>query len=144
MSDDQLVAAFEELTVEPRTFHHAEHVRLAFVYLRRHGLFETLVRYTNGLRRLVEHLGAPDKYNETVTCGLVVLIHERMAERSSADDWHAFAAANPDLLVWKGGAFFDYYDEDVLASDSARRMFVLPRRRVPHALGAASDAGVPA
>lgn len=126
MSDDELIEAFEGLTLAPGAFHHADHVHLAFAYLRRHELFEGLERYRMGLKRFTAHVGASDKYHETVTCALVILIHERMIEGSESDDWGAFAAANPDLLDWKNGTFFTYYDRDVMHSDTARTTFVLP------------------
>ena len=56
---------------------------------------------------------------------LLVLIHERMA-LAPGQTWPAFAAANPDLLEWRDGAFFRYYGEEVLESDLARDVFVLP------------------
>jgi hypothetical protein len=128
MTDEQLIAGFETLDLASGSFHHADHVRLAFAYLRRYDLFESMSRYRVGLKRFATHAGAPGKYHETVTCALLLLIHERMAADSSPDDWAAFALANPDLLEWKGGAFFDYYDVDVLESDLARETFVLPHR----------------
>ena len=127
ISDEQLVRAFETLALEPSRFGHAEHVRVAFAMLREHGLLETLRRYSDGLRRLTEHHGAGDKYHETVTWGLVVLIHERLALADPAVDWRAFADANPDLLRFRDGAFFDHYGPDILTSEVARRTFVLPR-----------------
>jgi len=133
MTDEQLLTDFEALNLAPGSFHHAEHVRLAFAYLRRYDLFESMSRYRVGLKRFATHAGAPGKYHETVTCALMILIHERMAADSSADDWAAFAHANGDLMEWKGGAFFDYYDVDVLDSNLARKTFVLPRRALAEA-----------
>lgn len=129
MTDQELLVAFEQRTIRPGAFHHAEHVRVAFAYLQRYDLFEALARYRDGLRRFAVHAGAPEKYHETVTCALVVLIHERMAASPEYSQWEDFAAANPDLLDWKDGVFFDYYDRSVLDSPVARRTFVLPGPR---------------
>lgn len=129
MTDQQLVAAFEDRTFKADTFHHAEHVRVAYLYLQRYDLFETLARYRDGLKRLAAWAGFPQKYHETVTCALVVLINERMLARPDLERWDDFAAANPDLLTWKDGVFFDYYDTSVLDSPVARATFVLPRPR---------------
>ena len=101
MTDQELLEAFERRTIRPGAFHHAEHVRVAFAYLQRYDLFESLTRYRDGLRRLAAHAGAPEKYHETVTCA----------------------------LDWKDGVFFDYYDRSVLDSPVARRTFVLPGPR---------------
>ena len=126
MTEAQLIESFEDLTLDPATFRHAEHVRLAWAYLRRHDLFGALERYRSGLKRLAAHHGAPRKYHETVTCGLLVLIHERMARRPDCDTWDGFVESNPDVLRWLDGAFFEYYRPEVLQSELARRTFVLP------------------
>ncbi len=132
MSETELIERFEDRTLDPRHFDHAEHVRLAWSYLRRYDLFEALDRYRSGLRGFAAHHGSADKYHETITCALLVLIHERMATRHTGpargqrESWDAFAEANPDLLRWRDGAFFDYYPVEVLASETARRTFVLP------------------
>lgn len=127
MADEELLRAFETLALEPDHFGHADHVRVAFAMLREHGLLETLRRYSDGLRRFTARHGATDKYHETVTWGLVVLIHERLALADPDVDWRTFAEANPDLLRFRDGAFFDYYGPEILTSKVARRTFVLPR-----------------
>lgn len=128
LPDDDFVAAFESLTLEPGRFGHPDHVRLAHIYLQRLGLLQTLARYGEGLRALAAHNGAPGRYHETVTWGLVILVHERMAERPGIpEEWPTFAARNPDLLRWRDGAFFEYYGPEILESEVARRIFVLPR-----------------
>ena len=127
MTEEELIRRFEDLTLDPNDFHHAEHVRLAFAYLQRYDLFDALARYRTGLKRLAGHHGAPRKYHETVTCGLLVLIHERMVTRADSENWDGFVSANPDVLRWLDGAFFDYYPRDVLKSELARTTFVLPR-----------------
>lgn len=125
--DDELVSGFEARTLDPARFGHRDHVRLAWIYLRRHGLLEAIGRYREGLVRFAEHHGVAGRYHETVTWAMVVLTHERIAAAPAVDDFGAFAAANPDLMRWRGGAFFDYYGEDVLDSERARHTFVLPK-----------------
>jgi hypothetical protein len=49
-------------------------------------------------------------------------------ERAGRDrTWEDFACRNADLLRWSPSALADYYAPEVLASDLARRVFVLPR-----------------
>jgi hypothetical protein len=91
VSDDELVAGFEACTLAE--FHHADHVRVAWVYLR---------RFVVGLQRFAAANGAAQKYDDALTCRYLALIASRMAGESSFD---GFAAANPDLLVWKKPAY---------------------------------------
>ncbi|KPJ75270.1 MAG: hypothetical protein AMS19_14115 [Gemmatimonas sp. SG8_23] len=141
LSEEELIRSFEDLTLDPEAFDHSEHVRLAYAYLRQYDLPTSLSRYRAGLRALVAHLGSPEKYHETVTCGLIVLIHERMARSRDVSTWAGFMQENPDLLRWRDGAFFDYYSPEILASDLARTTFVLPGRREPAAPGAPGAPG---
>ena len=131
LSHADLIHHFEALTLDPASFRHAEHVRLAWAYLAELELLEALARYRTGLRALARHHGAPEKYHETVTCGMMVLVHERRVTRPGEGGWDAFAAANPDLLRWLDGAFFDHYPKDVLRSDLARSTFLLPHSDAP-------------
>jgi hypothetical protein len=66
-------------------------------------------------------------YHETITWAFLLLIAERQA-RTPANTWEAFAAANRDLLSWKPSVLERYYAKDVLQSELARRVFVMPTR----------------
>ncbi|HUR80781.1 MAG TPA: hypothetical protein VM733_08440 [Thermoanaerobaculia bacterium] len=122
------MARFEACTLPASDFSHRSHVRLAWLYLRERSLLDTLNRYSTGIRRYAASLGAPAKYHETITWAFLFLIHERM-HGSACDSFEEFAAANEDLF---GPILERYYSREVLASEAARRMFVLPsaeRRR---------------
>jgi hypothetical protein len=125
MSDDDFVTAFERCAIAARDFHHADHVRLAWIYLKRHSLIEAIDRFTSSLRRFTAHHGAARRYHETITWAYLLLIHERM-QRGTADDWQGFRLANNDLLHWKPSVLERYYTPETLASEMARRTFVLP------------------
>lgn len=129
MDDRELVNAFEAGTVPDGGFHHAQHVRVAWYYLRHHPLFEALERFQTRLRAFALAQGKPDLYHETITTAYVLLINERLHENGAGDDdWEAFAARNGDLLSWKPSILERYYRDETLASDRARRTFVMPDR----------------
>ena len=65
MDDEQLIAAFEAGQIPESGFRHCDHVRLAWSYLRRHGLYETLPRFSEALKRFALAQGKPDLYHET-------------------------------------------------------------------------------
>ena len=72
--------------------------------------------------------GNPALYHETITWAYLLLIHERKARGESDETWEQFAARNPDLLSWKPSVLDGYYREETLASELARRVFVMPDR----------------
>jgi hypothetical protein len=139
MTDDQLLTEFEAGRVPEGGFHHRQHVRVAWNYLRVHPLPEALARFCAGLRRFAEAQGATGLYHETITVAYVLLINERLS--SSRDlDWDGFAAAYPELLAWKPSILDRFYSAETLSSDRARRVFVMPDR-IAAELSAATPAG---
>jgi hypothetical protein len=104
-------------------FPHREHVRMAFEMLRRHDFPETVLHYSRALRVMTEKAGRPQAFHQTVTIAFLSVIAERM-EISSAPDFTAFAAANPELLG--KSVLSRWYGVERLASEAARRTFLLP------------------
>jgi hypothetical protein len=127
MSNEELIRRFEDDAVPDDSFHHADHVRLAFAYLRRYPVLQALEKFSSALKRFAATRGNAQIYSETITCAYLFLIRERMAYCEGAD-WEEFARQNPELLVWKNGLLDRYYREATLKSDIARRVFVLPDR----------------
>lgn len=128
MNGDELIEQFEDGTTPAATFHHADHVRLAFEYLSRYSALEALQRFSVGLRRFAAAQGKPQLYHETITWAYLLLIRERIARSGGAPNWPEFVARNADLLVWKGGVLATLYRQETLDSELARHTFVLPDR----------------
>jgi len=125
--DDALLDGFENGTIPAGEFHHAEHVRVAWMYLRRHPLPDALARFIAGLKRFAAGHGVPGLYHETITIAFVLVIAERLDDAPDAS-WSDFAAKNTDLLAWKPSVLAKYYSDETLASERARRSFVMPDR----------------
>jgi hypothetical protein len=128
MTDEELILRFESDAVPEGSFHHADHVRLAFAYLQQYPVLSALERFAAALKRFANARGKSQLYNETITCAYFFLIRERMACCAGAE-WEEFARQNPDLLIWKGGILSRYYHEATLKSDLARTVFLLPDKR---------------
>jgi len=129
MTDAEFVRAFEDCTLPNTAFHHRDHVRLAWLYLREASALEALARFAAGLKRFATFNGHPGLYHETITWAFLFLIHERRADGDERETWEEFAARNPDLLAWQPSILDRYYDAGTLQSERARRIFVLPQLR---------------
>ncbi len=127
MSNQELIRCFESDAVPENSFHHADHVHLAFAYLCEYPVLLALEKFASALKRFAAARGKTQLYNETITCAYFFLIRERMA-RCEGADWEDFATRNPDLLVWKGGILGRYYKEATLKSELARAVFLFPDR----------------
>jgi hypothetical protein len=129
MTGEELIDQFERSATPGASFHHADHVRLAFEYLCRYPALEALGKFSAALRRFATALGKAGLYHETITWAYLFLIRERMLRVGHDQTWEEFAAANPDLLTWeglKGGILARYYQPDTLTSAAARAAFLLP------------------
>lgn len=127
MTDAEFLQALESTTLPPSEFSHAGHVRAAYLYLRAATDFPTaLANIARSIRRYATALGQPGRYHETITVAYAALINQHMALHGSARDWRDFAASNPALLDKQ--LLNRFFGPDVLGSELARRVFILPPR----------------
>jgi hypothetical protein len=100
MTDDEFLAAFEACTLAD--FHHRDHVKITYLYLRRHSLDEAIVKVRTGLKSLAAAWKAPDDlehgYHETMTQAWVRLVHLAMGEHGAVESADAFCEQQPQLL----------------------------------------------
>ena len=129
LTGNQLIGEFENGTTPAGSFHHADHVRLAFEYLARFPVLVALEKFSRALQRYAEAQGKAGLYHETITWAYLLLIRERMARAGQSQTWEEFSGANPDLLLWKGGILDRMYRKQTLDSPLARAVFVFPDHR---------------
>jgi hypothetical protein len=127
-SNQEVIRCFESDALS-ESFHHIDHVRLAFAYLCEYPLLDALRKFADAIQRFASARGKRQLYNETITYAYFFLIRERMA-RAEGTGWEEFARQNPDLLVWKDGILSRYYSDCTLKSDLARKVFLFPEQFV--------------
>ena len=66
-TDQELIHQFEAGTLRAESFHHADHVRLAFAYLSANPPLQALEKFTDALKKFATALGKPQLYHETIT-----------------------------------------------------------------------------
>ena len=125
LNDEEFLAAFEEARLSPASFHHRDHIRAAWLCVRRYQRLDAIARFSSALRRFAIKAGAPTLYNETITWAYLLLIADRV-RRGAAEEWEAFAAENDDLLTWRPSILDRYYRAETLRSDAAKQHFVWP------------------
>jgi len=125
MDQQELFDRFVDTSLPADQFHHQQHVQVAWLFVRKHGMPAALSEFTAAIKRFADAKGATGLYHETITWAFLLLIAERQA-RNPAGTWPQFEAANPDLLVWQPSILERYYSKELLASDLARRTFLMP------------------
>ena len=66
-SDEEFLRAFEDLSFPADLFHHGEHIRVAWLYLKSSDASRAAERMSEGIRRFANHHGATQKYHHTLT-----------------------------------------------------------------------------
>jgi hypothetical protein len=124
LSDEEFVRAFESCRLKNELFHHADHVRLTWIYVRQHGEPGAAERVLAGILRFATHNGGAHKFNHTQTRAWVRLIAEAQRESPELSCFTEFIGAHPGLL--NGSALAPYYSKTVLESPAARAGWVEP------------------
>jgi hypothetical protein len=110
--------------IDPATFPHREHVRMAFEMLRRLDFAETVWQFSRTLRAMATKAGRPQAFNQTITIAFLALIAERMASEQPGD-FSAFEREHAE--VFDKNALARWYPAERLATEAARRIFLLPQ-----------------
>jgi hypothetical protein len=126
VNERALLEAFEAGTVEPQTFGHRDHLRVAWALLaqERVGFAEAYRRLREGLIDICARAGKPDRYSETQTLGWLALVHAAIATAPQAEVFEAVEAAAGGALGRDG--LSRLYPPGVLGSAASRTGLILP------------------
>jgi len=125
MQDDEFLGRLADCSLPPEDFNHRAHVRAAYLVLAEAKSFGgALDRMRELITRYAAHIGKAGLYHETITVAFMALINARAAQSRDAPSWEIFAAENPDLFTRE--ILTRRYDVEILKSDLAREVFLLP------------------
>jgi hypothetical protein len=96
--DDEFLRAFFGLTMPSSEFHHRDHLRLAWLAVRRHGGNPAEEVVTAGIQKFAEHHTHGPLYHDTMTRFWVRLVAHAVSNRPEIEDFDEFLAAYPLLL----------------------------------------------
>jgi hypothetical protein len=124
LSDEEFVRLFESRELAGASFHHADHVRLTWIYVCRFGESGATERVLAGVQRFAAHNGSPKKFHFTQTCAWVRLIAAAQRGSMRVKTFEEFVAAHSELL--DANALGPYYSKSLLDSPAARDGWVEP------------------
>ena len=124
MNDEEFARAFEACEIPNEAFHHRDHIRLAWIYLKDYGAAGASTRISASIRKYAAHHGATHKYHETVTQAWMRLVAHAMGQLPADASFEAVLAAAPMLL--DKTSLNGFYSATVLASEAARSEWVDP------------------
>lgn len=114
-----------EVMAGAERFGHRQHVHLTWLAVRRYGTEAAVGLVSDGIQGLARYVGAPQKYNATVSRAWVELVGHH-AGHSDTADFGVFATQHSVLLDKRLLARF--YQPATLASTAARSGWVEPDR----------------
>lgn len=122
LSDHEFLDAFHSCRLPTSEFHHADHLRLAWLHLHGADPETALSQVRTGIRNFAAHHGLDKLYHETITTAWVRLLATH-AENSFED----FLARNQDRIG--KDLLHHYWTPERLNSPEARTSWVPPDRR---------------
>jgi hypothetical protein len=124
LNDDEFVTEFERCRLPAAQFHHADHIRLAWVYLRTMAEPEAAERMGESIRRFAAHIGKTDKFHVTMTRAWIRLVAAAIEGTPEGASFIQFVSAHPQLL--DKDALLKHYSKERLESAVARAGWLEP------------------
>jgi hypothetical protein len=126
LSEAELADQMERCVYPNASFHHPDHLRLAWHYLRTlRGSAAGRMRQT--IRSFAVSLSHPEKYHDTVTIAWMRLVAAALDCTPQLDEFEPFLSGHSWLL--DRDALLAFYSRDLLFSEPARAGWVEPDLR---------------
>lgn len=126
--DETFLEQFEAAAWPLEEWHHPQHVKVAYLYLRRFPFETALARMRAGVKAYNNARKIPDSllggYHETMTQAWMRLVYFTLCEYGPAENADAFYELNPQLSQKKSLRFF--YTKELFMSPQAKAEFVNP------------------
>jgi len=126
--DEQFLVEFEACKLPLERWHHRDHIRVAYLYLRKYPLDEAMIRIRERIKAHNASHNIPEAidrgYHETMTQAWMRLVHLTLCEYGPADTADAFYEQNPQL--WQMKTLRLFYTRDLFMSLRAKHEFVEP------------------
>ena len=126
LTDAALFLALRDNTLDPDTFDHESHIRLAWIYLTRWPFEEACEQFNTDFLRFIVKAGAEGKYHKTITDALLQLIASHLGPEQCRSDWEFFKADAGPLFDDAYGLLQRFYSLELLQSDRARTEYAGP------------------
>jgi hypothetical protein len=124
MSDDAVLPAFEACQLDPARFHHADHIRLAWLCVNRYGLNQAESRLLDGLCKFAQRAGVPQKFMFTTTIAWTRLVAAAQSNSPRANNFSEWIQSCPELL--DRNLLARHYSPGRLETPEARSSWVEP------------------
>jgi hypothetical protein len=137
VDEDSFVRSFEACQYPNDQFKHLDHVRLAWIYIRRWGARAAEERIARSIYRFALSLGHGEKYHATITTAWMRLVHSAYCSTPAIEDFDRFISSHAWLADKRNIHLF--YSQSLLSSPQARQQWIEPDIRPLMAPSASCD-----
>jgi hypothetical protein len=123
-SDEDFLRSFEDLSLPAELFHHREHIRVAWLYLKSSDATRAGERMSKAIRKFANHHGATQKYHHTLTLAWMRLVAAALVVAPEGYSFERFLAAHPELT--DKNILGKFYSAELLQTAAAREGWVEP------------------
>jgi hypothetical protein len=124
LPDDEFLRAFFTAELANSDFHHRDHLRLAWLSVRRHDPVEAENTIAEGIQHFAAVHGHAARYHDTMTRFWVRLVGHAVSNRPEIEDFDTFLAAYPMLL--DPGLPFRHWRREAMFTPEARAHWCKP------------------
>jgi transketolase len=128
ISDEDFLAQFESTAWPLETWHHRQHIKVAYLYLRKYPFSQALARIREKIKAFNAAKKVPESltggYHDTMTQAWMHLVYFTLCEYGTATDADAFYEQHPQLWGMKALRF--YYTKERFLTHEAKTQFVTP------------------
>lgn len=125
LSDSEFVSQLETCSLDPTLFTHEAHLRLAWINIKNHGIEKAIELTQYQIVSYVEHLGAIDKYNTTLTVAATRAVYHFML-KAKASYFEEFILKAPRLKAEFKKLIESHYGFDIFNSKEAKEKYLEP------------------
>ncbi len=126
-ADDHFLAAFTAGEIANQDFHHRDHLRLAWIQIRRLGLARALEAVTAAIRQFAAGHGHGDRYHETMTRFWLLVVAMGISRHPTLA-FDELLAAEPHLL--DKNLPYRHWSRERMGSEDARQRWLEPDLRL--------------
>jgi hypothetical protein len=125
LTDSEFENQFGSCALDPAIFSHEAHLRLAWIHISKYGIENAIKNICSQLQNYVKHLGASDKYNETLTIAATRAVYHFML-KSESNSFGSFIEAHPRLKHNFKELMFAHYSTNIFTSERAKKEYLEP------------------
>ena len=122
LSDTEFERQFAMCKLDPAIINHGAHLRLAWIHIDKYGLEKAKENIQKQLQDFVAHIGAKDKYHQTLTMSAV----NHFKEQSKSDNFNGFIIEFSQLKNNFKALIASHYSFDIFKSIRSKTEFIAP------------------